>query len=517
MRMLLFLLVGATAVFNPASHAAEPRAEKPNIVLIVADDLGWTDLGCFGSKYYRTPNVDRLAATGMKFTAAYSCGPNCAPTRACLMSGLYTPRHGIYTVGSGARGKAEFRKLKPAENRTTLDPSFVTVAEALRASGYATAHFGKWHLGACGHAGPKEQGFDFNFGGNQSGSPRSYFSPYRNPQLPDGPKGESLTDRLSEEVVAFVEQHRSQPFFVYLPYYAVHTPLQAKKELAAQYEERKPVGGHTNPVYAAMIETMDTGIGRILETLDRLGIAEETVVVFTSDNGGVGGYRDAGVEGGGEITSQAPLRGGKGMLYAGGVRVPMIVRWPGVTAPGSSSTTPVTSVDVFPTLAEIADAERPKRLDGVSIVPLLRSPQAVIDRDALYWHFPGYLQASSPKGTWRTTPAGAIRYGDWKLIEFLEDGRLELFHLADDIGETRDLAQSNRVKAEELHAKLATWRKEVEAPMPTPIRRSGGTAKGLLKKARAVLAQLEGEIEVAGLGEPVEVLRDRWGVPHIYA
>lgn len=442
-------------------------AEKPNVILILADDLGWTDLGCFGSQYYQTPNVDRLCREGMKFTSAYTCGPNCAPTRACLMSGLYPPRHGIYTVGSGARGQEQFRKMIPAENKITLDPSYVTLAETIKAAGYTTAHAGKWHLGQPGEAGPLEQGFDFNFGGNHSGHPQGgYFSPYKNPELPDGPEGENLTDRLSAEIDGFIRQHKNGPFFVYLPYYAVHTPIQAKADLAAEYARREPHGGHKNPKYAAMIETMDTGIGRILDTLDELDLAKNTVVIFSSDNGGVGGYSAAGVKGAADITGQAPLRGGKGMLYEGGVRVPLIVRWPGVVRPGSQSRQSVISVDFYPTIAEIVGAATPDRLDGVSFVPVLKDPAMDLSRKCLYWHFPGYLQASGKLGTWRTTPGGGILCGDWKLLEFFEDGRLELYNLADDIGQQNDLAKANPTRRDELHAKLLKWRQDVQAPMP---------------------------------------------------
>lgn len=459
--ILTLLFMAFTAILT---HAAE----KPNVVLIIADDLGWTDLGCYGSKYYQTPNVDRLCREGMKFTSAYTCGPNCAPTRACLMSGLYPPRHGIYTVQTGARGKEEHRKMIPVENKETLDPSYVTLAEAIKGAGYVTAHAGKWHLGAPGVAGPKEQGFDFNYGGNHTGSPKGgYFSPYKNPELSDGPKGENLTDRLSSEIDGFIRQHKDKPFFVYLPYYAVHTPIQAKAELAAEYEKREPHGGHKNPKYAAMIETMDTGIGRILDTLDQLDLANNTVVIFSSDNGGVGGYAAAGVKGAGEITSQAPLRGGKGMLYEGGVRVPLIVRWPGVIQPASQSSAPLISVDFYPTLAEIVGADTPELLDGVSFAPVLKNPAAKLERDGLFWHFPGYLQASGNLGTWRTTPGGGILCGDWKLLEFFEDGRLELYNLADDIGQNNDLAATNAAKRDELHQKLVEWRQEVDAPMPT--------------------------------------------------
>ncbi len=450
--------------------ARSSQAARPNIILIVADDLGWTDLACFGSHYYRTPNIDRLCRAGMKFTAAYTCGPNCAPTRACLMSGMYTPRHGIYTVGSGARGKEKFRRLVPVKNETTLAPSFLTLAEVLHDAGYTTAHMGKWHLGEPGSAGPCEQGFDLNVGGNHSGSPRGgYFGPFtKNPQLPVVPAGTNLTDLLSREAVRFLHAQRDKPFFLYLPFYAVHSPHQAKKDLIAEYTQRKPWGGHNNPTYAAMIETVDTGVGSILAELEALRLTEKTIVIFYSDNGGVGGYAEAGVKGTRGVTSQAPLRGGKGMLYEGGIRVPMIVRWPGVTQPGSVCAAPVITLDFYPTLAEIAQVKTilPKRLDGVSIVPLLQGES--LPPRKLFWHFPGYLQGNAKLGSWRTTPAGAIQTEGWKLIEFFEDNHTELYNLAEDIGEDHDLVEQQPRKAAELKKALHTWRQRVHAPMPTP-------------------------------------------------
>ena len=454
------LLVGTSGMPAPAGAA-------PNIVLIVADDLGWTDLGCFGSRYYRTPHIDRLARQGLRFTAAYSCGPNCAPTRACLMSGQYTPRHGVYTVGSGARGQAKFRKLVPVSNVTVLRDDIVTLAETLHAAGYATAHFGKWHLGPPPTAGPKQQGFDVNFGGNRSGSPRGgYFAPYKNPQLPDGPTGENLTDRLSSEAARFIEQHRDRPFFVYLPFYAVHTPIQAKPELAAEYQRRKPHGGHRNPRYAAMVETMDAGVGRVLETLDRFKLAKNTLVMFTSDNGGLGGYRALGGSTGRNITDNAPLRGGKGMLYEGGIRVPLIARWPGRVKAGGVCPTPVITVDFYPTLTAVAGTSMPdgQAADGVNFTALLAGGS--LPARPLFWHFPGYLQASARAGTWRTTPAGAIRSGNWKLIEFFEDGRRELYSLERDIGESKNLLDAEPEVAARLFARLTAWRRAVTAPMP---------------------------------------------------
>lgn len=417
--------------------------ERPNIVFILADDLGATDLGCYGSRFYETPHVDRLRREGMKFTAAYTCGPNCAPTRAALMTGKYGPRTGIYTVTTGARGKEEFRKLVPAQNRTDLDPSHVTIAEALKAAGYATAAFGKWHLG--GPESPLKQGFDVYAGIQKANFPG--------------------TDFITERAVEFLEKKKDAPFFLYLPYHAVHTPIRAESEdLVRKYEAKAKAGGHKNPVYAAMLEELDRGVGRVLEKLDELKLAERTIVLFSSDNGGVGGYASAGVKGGGEITHNAPFRGGKGMLYEGGIRVPLLVRWPGVVKPGSECGATVTSVDFLPTLLEAAKADPPARADGASFAGLLRG-ESRPERDHI-WHFPGYLEADVQRGTWRTTPCGAIRSGEFKLLEFFEDGRRELYNLREDVGETRDLAASMPEKAQELHEKLVAWRKAVAAPMP---------------------------------------------------
>jgi len=465
-RFLKAVGVGAVSLVLPGRlRAAQAGRRKPNILFILIDDMGWRDVGFMGSTYYETPHIDTLASQGVVFTNAYANAPNCAPTRACLMSGQYSPRHGVYTVGSSQRGSAKHRKLIPVKNTTTLRKGIVTLAEALKPAGYVSASMGKWHLGTDPELGPVGQGFDVNVAGNSSGSPRGgYFAPYRNPQLPDGPKGEYLTDRLTEEAVKFIEAHKDRPWFLYLPHYAVHTPIQAKKALTAKYQQKKPSHGQGNPKYAAMIESVDQGVGRLLSTLDRLGLTEDTVVIFFSDNGGVGGYRECGVVGG-EITSNRPLKGGKGMLYEGGIREPCAVRWPRRVKPGKCDV-PIIGLDFYPTLLEIAGAPRPKGhvLDGESLVPLLAGKGA-LERDAIYWHFPCYLQGA--RGTWRTTPGGVVRQGGWKLIEFFEDGRLELYHLADDIGETTNLAEKMPAKAQELHRRLLAWRREVKAPVPT--------------------------------------------------
>ncbi len=446
-----------------SSESAQARYDqrRPNIVFIFIDDMGWRDVGFMGSQYYETPNIDKLAGNGMVFTNAYSNAPNCAPARACLFSGQYGPRHGVYTVASSSRGQSKLRKLIPIENTTVLDSNIVTIAEAIKPAGYVSASIGKWHLGDDPQFGPIGQGFDVNIGGYSAGHPqKGYFVPYNNPELPDGPQGEYLTDRLTDEALNFIETNKDRPFFLYLPHYAVHTPLQAKAELIEKYQKKPGSNGQNNPKYAAMIESTDQGVGRIMDKLDELGLAENTIVFFFSDNGGVKG-----------ITSNEPLRGGKGMLYEGGIREPMVVRWPGVVEPGTTSDTPVIGIDLYPTILEMADIEKPKDkiLDGESIVPLLKGRKD-LDRKAIFWHFPAYLQGKAEGARdphFRTRPAGAVRAGDFKLIEYFEDGALELYNLEDDIAEQNNLADTMPEKAAELHTLMLAWRKAVNAPVPT--------------------------------------------------
>ncbi len=430
---------------------------RPNIVFILADDQGWRDLGYMGSKYYETPEIDRLAASGMVFTNAYANAPNCAPTRAALMTGLYAPRTGIYTVGSSERGKAALRRLIPVENKTVLDTAFITIAEALHANGYVCASIGKWHLGDPPGFGPGAQGFDLNVAGWHLGHPRSYFSPYHNPYLPDGPKGEYLTDRLTAEAEKFIEANKDRPFFLYFPHYAVHTPLQAKDSLTGIFRQRPPDDGQRNAVYAAMIKSLDESVGRILRRLDSLHLRENTLVIFMSDNGGVWG-----------ITSNAPLRGAKGMLYEGGIREPFIASWPGHIAAGSRSDYPIIGLDLYPTLLEITGTPTPKgfRPDGIDLSDLFldgKEPR----RRILCWHFPAYLERmrGMPQ-MWRTTPATALRYGDWKLIRFYETGKEELYNLKEDIGEKNDLSLQDTRQKKKMSKKMDRWLRKTHAPLP---------------------------------------------------
>ena len=450
---VLGLFLSAFTTFAPLQdEGARPGDASPNFVLFYADDLGWRDVGFMGSTYYETPHLDRLAREGLIFTDAYSNGPNCAPSRACLMSGLLAPRHGVYTVNNSARGMAKDRRLIPTVNRTDLDDSFVTLAEALGDAGYKTGHFGKWHLGDD----PKSQGFDVNVGGIAKGSPPGgYFAPYKNPALPDGPKGEHLTDRLTDEAIAWMREVRNQPFFLYLPHYAVHTPIQADQARAQRFKEKQPDGEQSNAKYAAMIERLDESLGRVRAALEELGLTGNTVIVFTSDNGGLG-----------TVTSMAPLRGQKGTLYEGGIRVPMVFHGTPVRNPGRSTATPVSGLDIYPTLLELAGLA-PRELDGQSLVPLIQD-RALADR-ALYWHFPAYLEGNRIAGLWRTTPAGSIRRGRYKLLEFFETGRLELYDLESDIAEDSNLSEELPELTRELHRELRTWRQKTGAPVPTEL------------------------------------------------
>ena len=446
------------------ASAADTPARKPNIIYINADDLGWTDLACQGSKFYKTPHLDKLASQGMVFTNAYAPSANCAPSRACCMTGQYPPRHGIYTVGSSDRGRSADRKLIPTKNTMMLAEAHITIAEAMKASGYVTCHVGKWHLGRN----PKTQGFDVNIAGCQWGSPSGggYHSPYKYPNCVQKKQGEYLTDRLGMEAVSFIEANKDKPFFLHFATHSVHTPIQGKAQLVAQYSNAATSDAHKNATYAAMVHSLDENVGRIMTKLDELDLARNTLVLFTSDNGGVW-----------KISKQWPLRAGKGAYYEGGIREPLFVRWPGKIQSGSKCDVPVSGIDFFPTFLEAARAQKPhgKILDGVSLMPLLTQSATIKDR-ALFWHFPIYLQAYVKNGPvetrdrkFRTRPGSVIRYGDWKLHEYFEDGGLELYNLKDDISEKTNLAGKNPEKVMELHNMLRAWRKETGAPVPTKL------------------------------------------------
>jgi arylsulfatase A-like enzyme len=473
MRHAFITIATVTLFFSMSLPAISAPAQKPNIIFIMADDLGYTDVATFGSKYYETPNIDRLAKQGMKLTAHHHC-QNCTPTRGALMSGQYPARTGVYTVGGIDRFDWSSRPLRPVDNVTELPLDRDIIARQLKSAGYATGMFGKWHIGENGEYHPGKRGFD-----EAITSQGKHFEFVTKPPV-EYPKGQYLADFLTDRAVDFINRHKNEPFFLYLPHFGVHSPHDAKPDLVEKFKNKPGVGGHNNPTYAAMIYSVDQSVGRIMQTLDELKLADNTVLIFTSDNGGVGGYVREGLKKSGGITDNAPLRSGKGSLYEGGTREPFVIRWPGVTQPGSVCGVPTIHVDIFPTFLEIASAPRPRQvLDGESLVKLFRDPVAKLNRTAIYQHFPGYLGAG--ENTWRTTPVSVIQSGDWKLLEFLEDGRLELYNLSDDIGESNNLEKTMPEKTRELHDRLIAWRQDVKAPMPT---KNDGKTAIPKKKAR---------------------------------
>ncbi|MFT5127062.1 MAG: arylsulfatase A-like enzyme [Rhodothermales bacterium] len=441
--------------------AAAIAAKNPNVLFIFMDDYGWKDTGYMGSDFYETPHLDKLAGEGMIFSDAYSCSANCAPARACLLSGQYTPRHEVYNVGTGPRGNAKYRKLKHIAGTSTLRTDIVTWAQCIQKAGYKTATMGKWHLSDD----PLPYGFDINIGGTHSGGPpKGYFPPHgKAPGLENTPPGEYITDRLSDEAISFIRTHKDQPWLLYLTHFAVHTPIQAKKEDIAKFAAKEKGEIHQNDVMAGMIKSVDDGVGRIRQALEELELADNTVIVFFSDNGGYG-----------PATSMRPLKGYKGTYYEGGIRVPFFVKWPGVVKPGSRSAEPIIGVDLYPTLCEITGAALPEQpLDGVSLLPLFKGGSH-LDRDAIYWHFPAYLQSYSRSNEqrdplFRSRPCSIVRMGDYKLHEYFEDGGLELYNLKNDLSESTDLAASMPEKAQELHAKLKAWRATINAPVPSEL------------------------------------------------
>lgn len=453
--VLACLLAQATIALRSAN--AED-ARPPNIIFILVDDMGWTDLGCFGSELYETPNIDRLAAKGTRFTCAYSACTVCSPSRAAVLTGHYPARlHLTDWIHGHRRPKA---KLRVPDWTEYLPADEVTLPAALKKAGYVSAAIGKWHLGDGAEHYPTKYGFDLNIAGFGAGQPPSYFSPYKIPTLADGPPGEYLTDRETDEACRFMEEHRDQPFLLYMPRYCVHTPLQGKQPLVDRYKQKITPGmRQTNATYAAMIQSLDESVGRLMAKLDELKLADRTAIFFTSDNGGlIGGAKQ-------HVTSNEPLRAGKGSAYEGGVRVPLIVQWPGVTKPGSECGEPVIGVDYFPTLLEIAGVATAPDVghapDGVSLAPLLKNPRAALGREAIFWHYPHY----HPGGA---TPYSAIRSGDYRLVEFYEDQHVELYNLRTDLGESHDLAATQPARTADLRRRLAEWRAEVGAQDPTP-------------------------------------------------
>jgi len=464
------ILCTAVSFISAASAFSETR---PNVVLIVVDDLGWTGLTCYGSDLHQTPVIDGLAASGLRFTDAYAAAPVCSPTRAAIMTGK-SPAALHMTVWREAAGEPPAwmrRKLIPPVTRRDLPQREVTLAEALKAAGYLTFHVGKWHLGGAANY-PEAHGFDVNIGGTLWGCPVTYFYPFRGrfgsegefryvPGLGLGEKGQYLTDRLTDEAVKLIKAAGNRPFFLNLWFYTVHTPIEGKPELVARYkrkiEEAERAGRklwHDNAHYAAMHETLDSNVGRILATLRSQGIDRRTIVILTSDNGGY-----VNEWGGRRVTRNAPLRSGKGSLYEGGLRVPLIVRWPGVTKPGGVCRVPVISMDLYPTICEMAGVKPSAgRLEGRSLVRLLRDPESKWAPRPLYFHYPHYYPT--------TTPVSAIRTGDWKLLYYYEDGRLELYDLKSDIGEKHNLKDSMPEKAAQLKKLLRRCLQEADAQSP---------------------------------------------------
>ncbi len=478
--VLLFAaaIVGATTVADNAraqqagNQQSAQQARKPNIVFILADDLGACDLGCYGADLHETPHLDRLARQGMRFTQAYASAPVCSPTRSAVMTGKYPARLHITTWYESVRTQPADKRLTPPATVGNLPHSEITVAELLRDAGYKTFHVGKWHLGEAPYY-PETQGFDVNIGGTLwVRRPRTFIRIAGNsaksairyvPHLEGGKPGEYLADRLTDEALKLIEQAATarEPFFLYLAHHSVHTPIEAKQERVAYYRDRlKPGLHHQNAVYAAMVGHLDDSVGRVLDKLDELHIADNTLVIFTSDNGGL----ISTVNGNIPVTDNFPLRSGKGSLYEGGVRVPLLVRYPGVTVAGSESAQPVASMDFFPTIAAVlseagAAPQDAPAVDGQSLLPVLKNADALLPREAIYFHFPHYYPT--------TTPASSIRSGDWKLIEYFETGKRELYNLADDPSEAHDLSASQPERTSALYEKLAAWRASVDAQLPT--------------------------------------------------
>lgn len=439
----LAAVVSGFAVSNPC--LAEDR---PNILFIYLDDFGWKDTGYMGSDFYETPNLDKLAEEGMVFTDAYSNSANCAPARASLLSGQYTPRHELYNVGGNRpRGSAKHRRLELPNSKTALNPEIVTWAEVLQKQGYRTGMFGKWHVGDD----PTAQGFDVAVEHQKLPGFKGHY----------GPDGEYLADFLTDRTIEFLKKSEGKPWCAYLAHFGVHTPLHPKKDLLAKYEAKEPGELHDHVVMATMIQAIDDGVGRLVAALEESGQRNNTMIVFSSDNGGYG-----------PATDMDPLWGYKGTYYEGGIRVPLFVNWPGVVKAGSRSDEPVIGLDLYPTLCSVAGGELPAQpIDGRDLLPLLRGEIETFGHRPIYWHFPAYLQSYEIYGEqrdplFRARPVSAIRLGDFKLKEYFEDGHIELFDLSEDIRERKNLAESLPGKRDELYRRLRAWQEEVGAPRP---------------------------------------------------
>ncbi len=432
--------------------ATEAGTEKPNIVFILADDLGWNELGCYGDTFHETPNLDRLARGGMRFTDAYTASCVCMPTRSSILSGKYPARNDV-TVYLYAMDWDPLFYGAPALDHMPLEE--ITIAEVLKENGYTTASVGKWHLGREPYY-PDKQGFDYSVIGTEHGWPPGGYHLPNEVTFPDMKPGTYLTDYLTDKTLEIIDEIHDKPFFLYVPYHTVHGPIEGRKDLVEHYKQKLKPGDAYNTEYTAMVHCLDENVGRILARLDKYGLTNNTMIVFFSDNGGSshsGGKKN-------NVMSNAPLRMGKGYNYEGGHRVPLIISYPPLVKKGVCKI-PVMSTDFYPTILQLAglDLMPAQHMDGLSLLPLLKDPAVKLDRNTLYWHYPH----SAPQGG---TPAGAIREGDWKLIEFFNDDRIELYNLAEDIGEKRDLVTRKPAIAERLHRKLKAWRKRVDAKMP---------------------------------------------------
>lgn len=472
LRRIFVAALMAVAIYSEIGAAAD----RPSFVFFLVDDMGYMDIGAnHPDTFYETPHIDALAASGMRFTNGYAACPVCSPTRYSILAGKHPSRVNATNYFSGRRSA----RFAGADFIDRMPLSEVTLAESLQQAGYKTAFLGKWHLGPTEDFWPEHQGFDFNVGGHHRGMPRNYFSPYSNPRLKDGPKGEHLTARLTEEAVSLIHQLQDEPFLLYMSYYTVHTPLQAPKKLVEKYRRKAMFvkGEEFGPeeqvwptdrprqvrqlqkhaTYAAMVEALDTSVGRILQTLKDLGLDDNTVVCFTSDNGGLSTSE-------GSPTSNLPLRGGKGWLYEGGIREPFLIRWPGVTQPGQTSDEPVVSMDFYPTMLQMAglDLKPDQHLDGHSLVPLLKDGTPP-DREALFWHYPHYANQGG-------FPGAAVRMGRYKLIERFEDGRVHLYDLENDPGERKDLSDEMPARVRQMKDRLHAWYDEVDARFLEPVK-----------------------------------------------
>ncbi|GGZ92037.1 sulfatase [Algibacter mikhailovii] len=449
------LLICVLLVFSNLGFG-QKTPDTPNVVFILIDDMGWKDTGYMGSNFYSTPNIDKLASESMVFTRGYAGAANCAPSRAALMSGMSAPRTGVYTVGSSERGEESTRQLIPIQNTETLSDEVFTMAEMFQQAGYVTGHIGKWHLGES----PLTQGFDVNVAGGHAGSPKTYFAPFNHLGI-DAPEGTYLTEYLTEKAKQFLTQNRDKKFFLYLPFYTVHTPIQPQLHRVKKYKDATPDKKQNNVKYAGMIDAMDENVGEILDLLKSLNLEENTLIVFTSDNGGHLGF-----------TWQKPLRGGKGTYYEGGIRVPLTVKWKGKIT-HQFTNEPVSFLDFYPTFADMLNyTSTTQKMDGESLFSFLTEGKSMSNRE-LAFHFPIYLQRygrghlESKDPLFRTRPGTVLIKKQWKLHRYYEDNAVELYNLDNDIEERKNLAKELPEKVEELTRMMDNWIEQMDAPIPT--------------------------------------------------